>query len=108
MFLIMLIHRQNVFGARGRESVLRAFYNVCAHRGHELLSGAGMKNVITCPYHVGAFDFDGRLVLSRNGENVASFDKCGFAFKPVRVEVFCGFLSTWAGMRRCSWTHLAL
>ncbi len=92
MFLTTSIHQQNVFVARGRDGVLRAFYNVCAHRGHELLSGAGKKNVITCPYHAWAFDFDGRLVSARNSENVTGFDKCDFALKPVRVEVFCGLV----------------
>lgn len=43
---------ENIIVIRGKDSVLRAFYNVCPHRGHELLTGAGKsKNVITCPYH---------------------------------------------------------
>ncbi|MEM7508850.1 MAG: aromatic ring-hydroxylating dioxygenase subunit alpha [Pseudomonadota bacterium] len=91
-YLTARIHEQNVFVARGRDGVLRAFYNVCAHRGHELLEGTGKKNVITCPYHAWAYDFDGRLVSARNSENVAGFDKCDFTLKPVRVEVFCGLV----------------
>lgn len=92
MYLTTQIHEQNVFVARGRDGELRAFYNVCAHRGHELLSGTGKKNVITCPYHAWAFDFDGRLVTARNSENVAGFNKCDFSLKPVQVEVFCGLV----------------
>ncbi len=91
-YLTTKIHRQNVFVARGRDGELRAFFNVCAHRGHELLEGTGRKNVITCPYHAWAFDFDGRLVNARNSENVAGFNKCDFSLKPVRVEVFCGLV----------------
>ena len=91
-YLTARIHEQNVFVARGRDGELRAFYNVCAHRGHELLEGTGKKNVITCPYHAWAFDWDGRLVNARNSENVAGFDKCAFSLKPVRVEVFCGLV----------------
>lgn len=92
MYLTTRIHDQNVFVARGRDGELRAFFNVCAHRGHELLEGTGKKNVITCPYHAWAFDFDGRLVNARNSENVDGFNKCDFALKPVRVEVFCGLV----------------
>ncbi|MEL6218690.1 MAG: aromatic ring-hydroxylating dioxygenase subunit alpha [Pseudomonadota bacterium] len=92
MYLTTKIHEQNVFVARGRDGVLRAFFNVCAHRGHELLEGAGKKNVITCPYHAWAYDFDGRLVNARNSENVAGFDKCDFTLKAVQVEVFCGLV----------------
>ena len=91
-YITTRIHEQNVFVARGRDGELRAFYNVCAHRGHELLDGAGRTNVITCPYHAWAFDFDGRLVSARNSENVAGFQKCDFSLKPVRVEVFCGLV----------------
>lgn len=32
---------ENIVIIRGKDSVLRAFYNVCPHRGHELLSGGG-------------------------------------------------------------------
>ncbi|MEO0995370.1 MAG: Rieske 2Fe-2S domain-containing protein [Pseudomonadota bacterium] len=36
---------------RDREGTLRAFYNVCKHRAHELLSGEGETTRILCPYH---------------------------------------------------------
>ena len=86
------IHDQNVFVTRGQDDKIRAFYNVCAHRGHELLEGAGRKSVITCPYHAWAFDFEGNLVNARNSENVAGFNKCDFSLKPVRMEIFCGMI----------------
>lgn len=86
------IHNQNVFIAKGRDGVIRGFYNVCPHRGHELVEGAGKKNVITCPYHAWAFDFDGSLVNARNSQNVAGFDKSQFSLKEVRVEIFCGLI----------------
>ncbi|MEM6375113.1 MAG: aromatic ring-hydroxylating dioxygenase subunit alpha [Pseudomonadota bacterium] len=91
-FLTVRIHEQNVFVARNRSGDLNAFYNVCPHRGHELLSGAGRKSTITCPYHAWAFDLDGNLRAARNTENVAGFDKTEFSLKPVRVEVFCGLV----------------
>jgi phenylpropionate dioxygenase-like ring-hydroxylating dioxygenase large terminal subunit len=86
------IHDQGLFVAHGRDGVIRAFYNVCAHRGHELLSGAGKKTVITCPYHSWAFDFNGDLVKARNSENVEGFDKSEFTLKEIRLEVFCGMI----------------
>src|SRR3712207_8743781 len=36
---------------RNRDGELRAFYNVCKHRAHELLSGYGTTRNIVCPYH---------------------------------------------------------
>ena len=40
---------------------LRAFYNVCQHRAHELLSGEGRVSRIMCPYHAWTYDLAGRL-----------------------------------------------
>lgn len=91
-FLTVKIHDQNVFVARARTGELNAFYNVCPHRGHELVSGTGRKNIITCPYHAWAFDFDGTLKAARNTENVQGFRKEEFSLKPVKVEVFCGLV----------------
>ena len=92
MYLTTRIHDQNLFVTRAKDGCLHGFFNVCAHRGHELLTGTGKKNVITCPYHAWAYDFDGRLVRAHNSENVAGFNKCDFSLKPVQVEVFCGLV----------------
>lgn len=91
-YLTTSIHEQNIFIARGVDNKLRAFYNVCAHRGHELLQGTGRKTVITCPYHAWSFDFEGKLLAARNSENVKGFNKCDFSLKEVRLEEFCGLL----------------
>jgi choline monooxygenase len=52
-----------VFAIRGRDGVLRAFKNVCRHRGARLLEvGEGSCNVVRCPYHQWAYSDTGRLV----------------------------------------------
>ena len=56
------------------------------------MQGAGKKNVITCPYHAWAFNFDGSLLSARNSENVAGFDRSQFSLKEVQLEEFCGLL----------------
>ena len=84
---------QGVFVIRGRDGELRAFYNVCQHRAHELLQGKGnVKAVITCPYHAWAYAPDGSLRTARNCEMVAGFDKKDFGLRPVRVEEFCNLV----------------
>lgn len=84
---------ENILVVRGRDKVLRAFYNVCPHRGHQLLSGDGKaKNVITCPYHAWAFKLDGELAHARNCENVHNFNKDIAHLTPVRVEEYGGFI----------------
>lgn len=91
-FLTCRIHQQNVIIIRARDGALNAFFNVCAHRGHELLDGCGKTNLIRCPYHAWAYDLDGTLKAARNSENVDGFDKSEFTLRTVRVEVFCGLV----------------
>ena len=91
-YLTTEIHEQSVFVVRDREGELRAFYNVCQHRGHELVSGCGHANLIVCPYHAWSYDLDGQLKGARNTDKMDGFKKCDFALKPVKVEVFCGLV----------------
>lgn len=83
---------QNVVVVRTRDGTLKAFYNVCQHRGHELVQGSGRKALLTCPYHAWAYDLDGQLRSARNTDRMAGFQACEFALKPVRVEEYCGLV----------------
>ena len=41
---------QAVFAIRGRDNTVRAFYNVCRHRGHHLVEGRGRaERALICP-----------------------------------------------------------
>lgn len=79
---------QNLFIARGKDGRLRAFYNVCSHRAHELVRGAGRARVITCPYHAWSYHLDGALRTARGSEKVDGFNKDEFCLKEVRLEEF--------------------
>ncbi|QGZ66708.1 aromatic ring-hydroxylating oxygenase subunit alpha [Paraburkholderia acidisoli] len=84
---------ESILVVRGKDKVLRAFYNVCPHRGHQLLEGSGQaKNVITCPYHAWAFKLDGALAHANNCDHVESFDKDKSSLMPVSVEEYAGFV----------------
>jgi len=59
---------QNVLVVRDHDGVLRAFHNVCRHRG-ALLCDAGtgtLKRAIKCPYHAWAYGLDGELIGTPN------------------------------------------
>jgi carnitine monooxygenase subunit len=78
---------------RGHDNVLRAFYNVCPHRGHELFKGSGVtRKVFACPYHAWTFGQDGKLVRARNCENVEAFNAGEGNLSAVRVDEFCGLV----------------
>ncbi len=51
-----------LFALRGEDGTLRAFHNVCRHRGARLLAeGAGVCKVLRCPYHNWVYASDGAL-----------------------------------------------
>ncbi len=79
---------QNLIVIRGKDGALRAFYNVCSHRAHELLRGAGRARVITCPYHAWSYHIDGRLRTARGSDKVEGFNAGEFCLKSIRLETF--------------------
>lgn len=77
---------------RDRQGGLRAFYNVCKHRAHELLSGEGTTRAIVCPYHAWTYDLGGQLKAARRAQNMENFDKGEICLDQVQVEEFHGFV----------------
>jgi choline monooxygenase len=77
---------------RDREGVLRAFYNVCKHRAHKLLSGEGVASKIMCPYHAWTYRLSGELLRAPHTEHLIDFDPKSIILSPVQVEEFCGFI----------------
>jgi phenylpropionate dioxygenase-like ring-hydroxylating dioxygenase large terminal subunit len=46
---------------RGRDDKLRAFLNVCRHRGAKLAQGTGCARLFSCPYHAWTYDLAGKV-----------------------------------------------
>ncbi|MFI6391906.1 SRPBCC family protein [Nonomuraea sp. NPDC050547] len=81
-----------VVAVRDESGTLRAFYNVCKHRAHELLSGCGVRRSIVCPYHAWNFDLTGRLRRARNTGDLPAFDPGTVRLDPVQVTEFAGMV----------------
>ena len=77
---------------RDKSGELRAFYNVCKHRAHQLLSGEGKTNLITCPYHAWCYQLNGQLLRAPHTENLPDFSTTEVSLDRISVEVFCGFV----------------
>jgi choline monooxygenase len=90
-YTTLTIGDQNIAVVRGKDGALRAFYNVCAHRAHELLSGQGRVRAITCPYHAWVFELDGRLRPNPAVKKTPGFEVSSVCLTGVQVEEFCGF-----------------
>lgn len=86
------IFDQDAFVIRGQDRVLRAMYNVCQHRGHRLVTGAGNKRTIVCPYHAWSYSLDGHLKRAPNSAKVQGFDPALILIPKIRLEEFLGFV----------------
>ena len=85
---------QPVLVVRDEENQLRAFKNVCRHRGSRLLSGSGQcKAAIRCRYHGWTYRLDGSLIGVPEGLSFdEKIDKSKFGLMPARVEEMCGLV----------------
>jgi glycine betaine catabolism A len=105
---------ESVILVRNRENQLRAFYNVCRHRGSRLcraenaggaggncgaqgtsgpaIAGGIAAGRIVCPYHQWTYDLDGRLVAAPYLTTEPDFDKSLFSLYPIGVESWGGFV----------------
>ncbi|MGA4988098.1 aromatic ring-hydroxylating oxygenase subunit alpha [Nonomuraea bangladeshensis] len=81
-----------IVAVRDEAGTLRAFYNVCKHRAHELLSGSGVRRSIVCPYHAWTFDLAGRLRRARNTGGMPGFDPSGVCLDRIQVAEFAGMV----------------
>ncbi len=83
---------QPVCVVRDLQGELRAFYNVCKHRGHALLQGEGKRGKIMCPYHAWTYALDGQLVHAPATEHLHNFNTDEICLEQIQVETFCGFV----------------
>ena len=91
-YLTLDIADESVFVIRSDDNELRAFFNVCRHRAHRLLEGAGNTRAIVCPYHAWSYHNDGRLRHARFANEMPSFSPEEFCLPPVRLESLGGLL----------------
>lgn len=85
---------QPVLVLRGDDGEIRAFRNVCRHRGSQLLTGSGRcRKAIRCRYHGWTYDAtEGRLLGVPEHRGYAELDKSRLGLMRARVETLAGLL----------------
>jgi len=84
---------ESVIVVRGDDGRVRAFSNVCRHRGSRLVDGAGgCARVLTCPYHAWSYGRDGRLVGVPHRNEYPGLETEKLGLFPVALENWRGFL----------------
>ena len=77
---------------RDQNGEVRAFHNVCRHRGSKLcLVKQGKVPKLVCPYHQWTYELDGNLLFAGT-EMGSEFDKSDFGLHPVNCRVAGGYI----------------
>jgi choline monooxygenase len=77
---------------RDREGELRAFLNVCRHRGAVLTDGCGTRETLQCHYHAWTYDLDGSLRAAPRSDREPNFDREELSLVPASVDTWGPFL----------------
>ena len=85
---------ESLIVVRDRGGELRAFFNVCRHRGTRLCGAANgtLSETIQCPYHAWTYALDGRLIGAPHMNEVPGFDKADHGLHQAAVAEWEGFV----------------
>jgi Rieske 2Fe-2S family protein len=84
----------SVIVTRGASGQVRAFYNVCRHRGTRLCTdpAGALPGSIQCPYHAWTYDLDGRLIGAPHMDEVPHFRKADYPLHGVSADTWDGHI----------------
>jgi phenylpropionate dioxygenase-like ring-hydroxylating dioxygenase large terminal subunit len=95
----LAVARTSLVIARDMQGVIRAFHNICRHRGNKLVwsdfpnrETSGNCRQFTCKYHGWRYDLDGALRFVQQESEFFDLDRGRFGLVPVHCEVWAGFI----------------
>jgi len=93
-FVLAEIAGESIIVACGADAQVRAFYNVCRHRGTRLCTQTSghFAGSIQCPYHAWTYALDGTLLAARTMAGVPDFDRADHPLHKAEVAVLDGFV----------------
>lgn len=90
-FFTYKVGGESIIVLRDRSGAIRAFHNVCRHRGSRICkTEQGHAHRLVCPYHRWTYELDGALVLDTSRE--FGVDKTELSLRPVALEDAAGLL----------------
>jgi phenylpropionate dioxygenase-like ring-hydroxylating dioxygenase large terminal subunit len=91
--------RASLLLVRGLDDEIRAFHNVCRHRGNKLVwkddprdGAAGTCRQFTCKYHGWRYDLEGALVFVQQDDQFFDLDLSTNGLVPIHCDVWNGFV----------------
>jgi Rieske 2Fe-2S family protein len=93
-YMLATIAGESIILLRDHQGGLRAFYNVCRHRGTRLCEAArgSFSETIQCPYHAWTYDLSGQLIGAPHMREAAGFDKGAYPLHAAALAEWEGFL----------------
>lgn len=79
---------------RGKDGVVRAFHNVCRHRGSRVVAETKgrCKSALVCPFHGWSFNLDGTLRAVPHPKTFPKLDPKEHGLVPLEHEIWHGFV----------------
>ena len=91
-YFLFEIAGESLFCIKGKDHVVRGYYNVCQHRAHQLVSSDGNTKLLVCPYHAWTYDLEGQLSGVFQPELFPKLDKSAIHLLSGRVDTWGGFI----------------
>ena len=91
-FMALDICGEPLVAVRGLDAKIRAFSNVCRHRGMPIARGKGNGKGFVCPYHHWSYDTRGRLIAAPRMPVRTDFDADACRLPEFAVQEWLGFL----------------
>ena len=93
-YFLQSIAGESVIVVRDRQQTIRAYYNVCRHRGTRLCEEreGQFSGTIQCPYHAWTYTLDGQLVGAPSADTIEDFDKADWPLHAIAVATWEGFI----------------
>ena len=93
VFFVRDVAADSVLAVADDAGTIRAFHNVCRHRGARLVDEpAGRLRRLQCPYHAWTYGFDGSLRNAPHTDGIVGFEAACHGLAPVRVDRLHGLL----------------
>ncbi|MFC5218750.1 aromatic ring-hydroxylating oxygenase subunit alpha [Streptomyces coerulescens] len=88
------VGRESVLITRSRDGSVKAFLNICRHRGAKLCTAESgeVRRAFQCPYHAWTYGLDGKLVAAPNLTSMPDIDRTAYGLAEVHVREWLGYV----------------
>ncbi|WOF23452.1 aromatic ring-hydroxylating dioxygenase subunit alpha [Microbacterium betulae] len=92
-YRLVQVGREQLIVSRNRRREVRAFFNVCRHRGMRVCTEeAGTRRTFQCGYHAWTYDLDGRLIAAPNLTRMPDIDRDDYGLRRIHVREWLGYV----------------